>query len=303
MVDPGGDVQERERERERGPGSLVGHLLRRCHQVHNALWAEEVGSTLTPSQYSLLATLAEADAGLDQNSIGIRAGLDRSTTAGIVRRLRDQGWLRQARDPRDGRRQVVTLTAPSGAALAGLAPPVARVQARFLEPLAPVDRDWFVARLALVADVDPSGRDRRPGHLIRLAQQRHSVLWSEELGGQLTGPQFAVLDVLRRSGEMGQGALAEASAVDRSSASDVLARLEARRWTERTADPFDRRTRRVALTLAGRDLLNRVHSPVVRVQERILAPVSPGERNRLVGLLGSVAGGARASLAPGTGPQ
>ncbi len=291
----------------RGPGGvsgqLVGHLLRRCHQVHNLLWSEEVGATVTPSQYSLLSTVAADDTGLDQNTIGLRAGLDRSTTAGIIRRLRDQGWLRQVRDPRDGRRQVISLTAPSGAALAGLAPPVARAQSRFLEPLDPAERDWFVAHLALVADVDPSVEDRRPGHLIRLAQQRHSVLWSEELGGQLTGPQFAVLDVLRRTGDMGQGALAEASAVDRSSASDVLGRLEARGWTERTADPFDRRTRRVALTTAGRELLDGIHRPVLRVQERILEPVPQADRNRLVDLLGLVAEGARTPLAPGTAPQ
>jgi DNA-binding MarR family transcriptional regulator len=291
----------------RGPGGasnpLVGHLLRRCHQVHTLLWSEEVGATVTPSQYFLLSTVAADDTGLDQNTIGLRAGLDRSTTAGIIRRLRDQGWLRQVRDPRDGRRQVVSLTAPSGAALAGLAPSVARAQSRFLEPLDPAERDWFVAHLALVADVDPSGEDRRPGHLIRLAQQRHSVLWSEELGGQLTGPQFAVLDVLRRTGDMGQGALAEASAVDRSSASDVLGRLEARGWTERTADPLDRRTRRVALTTTGRQLLDRIRRPVLRVQERILEPVPQGERNRLVGLLGLVAEGARTPLAPGTAPQ
>ncbi|MGD6980816.1 MULTISPECIES: MarR family winged helix-turn-helix transcriptional regulator [Citricoccus] len=299
MVATEGDGQDR----GPGTGALVGHLLRRCQQVHNVLWSEEVGSTLTPSQYSLLATLTAADDGLDQNTIGLRAGLDRSTTAGIVRRLRDQGWIRQSRDPRDGRRQVITLTAPSGAALAGLAVPVARVQSRFLEPLPSGARDWFTERLALVADVGPSGRDRRPGHLIRLAQQRHSVLWSEEVGGQLTGPQFAVLDVLRRAGGMGQGALAEASAVDRSSASDVLGRLEARGWTERTADPFDRRTRQVALTPEGRALLEGVDPLVLRVQERILAPVPEGDRDRLVTLLGRVAEGGRMPLAPGTGPQ
>ena len=71
MVDPDHDG----REQGPDPGALVGHLLRRCHQVHNVLWSEEVGSTLTPSQYSLLATLAAADAGLDQNTIGLRAGL------------------------------------------------------------------------------------------------------------------------------------------------------------------------------------------------------------------------------------
>lgn len=288
---------------DRGATAPVGHLLRRCLHVHNVLWAEEVGAALTPPQYSLLSTLLDAHGGLDQNTIGAAAGLDRSTTAGIVRRLRDQGWLNRERDRRDGRRQLVSLTAPSQLALAGLAAPVGRVQSRFLTPVALADRDWFVEHLALVAGVGPAGGDRRPGHLIRLAQQRHAALWSEEVGGLLTGPQFAVLDVLRRAGELGQGALAEASAVDRSSLSDVLGRLGARGWTDRIPDPSDRRTRRVVLTDAGRQLLRTVRQPVARVQGRILEPVPVAGRRRLVDLLGSVTGGARITLAPGTAAQ
>lgn len=289
--------------REQGAVALVGHLLRRCYQVHHQLWAEEVGSTLTPSQYSLLLTVAAAGAGLDQHTIGTGAGLDRSTTAGIVRRLKVHGWLKQSRDPRDGRRQVVSLAAPSSVALEGLAPAVARVQARLLRPVEDGDRGWLEDRLALVADVGPRAQDRRPGHLLRLAQQRHTALWTEEVGARLTGPQFAVLDVLRRDGDLGQGVLAEAAAVDRSSASDVLGRLESRGWTERSADPSDRRTRRVRLTPAGEEVLRAVHGPVLRVQERLVQPVPTGDRERLVHLLGRVADGAPTSLAPGKGPQ
>ncbi|HEY4616283.1 MAG TPA: MarR family transcriptional regulator [Citricoccus sp.] len=302
-MESGGTAGAEAAGREQGAVALVGHLLRRCYQVHHQLWAEEIGDTLTPSQYSLLLTVAAADAGLDQHTIGAGAGLDRSTTAGIVRRLKVYGWLKQSRDPRDGRRQVVSLAAPSAVALEGLAPAVANVQARLLRPVEGGDRGWLEDRLALVADVGPRAQDRRPGHLLRLAQQRHTALWAQEVGARLTGPQFAVLDVLRRDGDLGQGALAEAAAVDRSSASDVLGRLESRGWTERSADPSDRRTRRVRLTPAGEDVLRAVHDPVLRVQERLLQPVPAAEQERLVDLLGRVADGASTSLAPGQGPQ
>ncbi|QCU77813.1 MarR family transcriptional regulator [Citricoccus sp. SGAir0253] len=290
-----------------GPGvatrPLVGHLLRRCHQVHNVLWAQEVGGVLTSPQFSVLSALAGAEEGLDQHALGALAGLDRSTTAGVVRRLQAQGWLRRDRDPRDGRRQVITITTASRVALSGLAGAVGRVQERFLAPLTAAERGWFTDRLALLADPTRADPDRRPGHLVRRAQQRHAALWAEELGGVLTGPQFAVLDVLRRDGAQGQGPLAEASAVDRSSASDVLARLEARGWTRRTPDPADRRTRRVALTPAGEDLLREVGPGVLRVQRRILEPVDAADRDRLEGLLATVSEGVRVTLAHGTGGQ
>lgn len=301
--------------------ALVGHQLRRCHQVHNAVWADAVGGLLTSPQYSVLFTVAAAERPLDQLSVGRAAGLDRTTVAGVIRRLEEQGWLRRERDPADARRQVVTLPVPAAVALDGLAPAVRTVQERLVAPLAAADRVWLGRRLVdlsghhdAAGTADDSDRhgvrqvgqmeeDLRPGHLIRLAQQRHTLLWADELGGIITGPQFAVLLVLVTSGPTGQGALAGRAALDRSSASDVLRRLEARGWTARRPDPDDRRSRLVSLTTVGRALVDELWPAVNRVQERILEPVPAAERDRVVEVLAAVGNPPPAALAPRHGGQ
>jgi DNA-binding MarR family transcriptional regulator len=62
-------------------------------------------------------------------------GLDRSTTAEIVTRLADRGLLRRTRDPRDGRRNLLRLTAAGEAAHGQLADSVAQMNKVFLAPL------------------------------------------------------------------------------------------------------------------------------------------------------------------------
>lgn len=287
----------------RGEVELVGHVLRRCLQLHNAVWAEEVGGILTSPQYSVVHSVAAAQSAgaglLDQHSVGLAAGLDRSTVAGVIRRLEQQGWLRRERDPRDARRRVIGLPAPSEVALLGLAPAVLAVQERILAPLSAEARGWLRDALvqltpAVAPAVTPevaAARDLRPGHLIRLAQQRHTALWAEELGTRLTGPQYAVLHVLAAAGPSHQSIVAERAALDRSSTSEVLRRLEERGWTGRRPEPEDRRTRLVSLTDAGRTLVDSVSGPVERVQRRILEPVPPGDRRRLVEVLAVVAQG------------
>lgn len=293
----------------RGEVGLVGHMLRRCLQLHNAVWAEEVGGILTSPQYSVVHSVAAAQsaggARLDQHSVGVAAGLDRSTVAGVIRRLEQQGWLRREHDPRDARRRVIGLPTPAEVALLGLAPAVLAVQERILAPLPAEARGWLrdtLAQLApTVAPEVAAARDLRPGHLIRLAQQRHTALWAEELGARLTGPQYAVLHVLAAAGPSHQSVVAERAALDRSSTSEVLRRLEERGWTGRRPEPQDRRTRMVSLTDAGRALVDSVTGPVDRVQRRILEPVPPGDRRRLVEVLAVVAQGVWADL--GTVPR
>ena len=69
----------------------------------------------------------------------------------------------------------------------------------------------------------------------------------------------------------------------------VLERLEAKGWIERDASPQDRRVKRLQPTHAGRRLLRQVEPAVHRVQERLLAPLAPGERATMVRLLGELA--------------
>jgi len=80
---------------------LPGFLIRRLHQIHVALFAEECGlQNVTPVQYSIL-TVAAAQPGLDQAALGYEVGVDRATLANVLGRLEARGLLRRAQGRRD----------------------------------------------------------------------------------------------------------------------------------------------------------------------------------------------------------
>ena len=84
-----------------------GFLIRRLHQIHLALFAEECGAFgVTPVQYSIL-TVAAAQPGLDQAALAIEVGVDRTTMADVLARLERRGLIRRSRAAREiGRAHV-----------------------------------------------------------------------------------------------------------------------------------------------------------------------------------------------------
>ncbi len=129
-----------------------------------------------------------------------------------------------------------------------------------------------------------------PGHLIRRCHQISVALFLEECADQDVTPiQFAVLSLLREYGSMDQITLAGYAALNRSTTGEVVGRLEARGLLERGDNPDDRRVRLLQLSTRGARLLDRLEVPVQRVQERILAPLSPAERGRFIDCLERIA--------------
>ncbi|MFD9790943.1 MarR family winged helix-turn-helix transcriptional regulator [Streptomyces sp. NPDC059070] len=128
-----------------------GHLARRLQQAHYLLWNTLVSEQTTSPQYAVLNTLV-ADPGLDQRTVGERVGLDRSTIAEVVTRLTRRGLLRKARDPRDGRRSLLTVTEEGLAAHRELTARTAAMNEVFLAPLAPAEQGVFLDLLRRVAD-------------------------------------------------------------------------------------------------------------------------------------------------------
>lgn len=86
-----------------------GHLIRRALQVHNQLWASEVSSDVTSTQFAVLSAIAVNPA-IDQNTLAREASLDTSTAADVVNRLVARGYLARTKDPDDRRRNLLTLT-------------------------------------------------------------------------------------------------------------------------------------------------------------------------------------------------
>ena len=128
----------------------VGHLLRRAHQRHAALFQDRgaVGG-LTSTQFATLLRLAELGRAT-QNALGRAVALDPATIQGVVARLRDRGLVDVGRDPLD-RRTVVLSVAPAGeAALAEAVRQGQQANERLLAPLSAEDRRTLLRLLRRV---------------------------------------------------------------------------------------------------------------------------------------------------------
>ncbi len=129
-----------------------------------------------------------------------------------------------------------------------------------------------------------------PGHLIRRVQQVSTALFSAECAAyDLTSVQYAALVMIARHPDLDATRLSPLIAFDRSTIGGVLDRLEAKAWIVRHPSPSDRRVRLLRITTTGRRLLKRVEPAVLRVQQRMLEPLSVEERSTLVELLGHLA--------------
>ncbi len=128
-----------------------------------------------------------------------------------------------------------------------------------------------------------------PGHLIRRAQQIAVAIFMEECADfDLTPVQYAALVAIRENVGVDATRLSALIAFDRSTLGNVLERLEARKLLKRYASPEDRRIKLLKLTGAGAALVKRAEATVRRAQERMLSPLPPKDRDRLMELLGQL---------------
>jgi len=127
---------------------------------------------------------------------------------------------------------------------------------------------------------------RRPGFLIRRAQQIAVSLFLEESGTLgTTNSQYGILMVLRHMPGTDQISLAKLLGLDRSTTGMVVDRLESSGLVKRRVATSDRRKRELVLTRAGERMLDELAEPARRAQARLLSPFTPEERIAFLGLL------------------
>ncbi len=136
-----------------------GFLIRRMHQIHLALFAEECAAfDITPVQYSIM-TVAWAQPGLDQAQLAYEVGVDRATLANVVARLESKNLLRRSPSPLDKRLKLVTLSPRGVSLLEKMILPVQRAHDRTIAALPAEDRQTFMALLMkLVSAENDYGR-------------------------------------------------------------------------------------------------------------------------------------------------
>jgi DNA-binding MarR family transcriptional regulator len=135
------------------------HLLHRAAQCAAEIFhAKITESDLTPRQLAVLMTVAR-DEGLSQTGLVERTGIDRSTTADIVRRLHRKGLLLRRRTKEDARAYAVNLTDEGRRVLRVVEPLAKRVDDQMLHVLPGKRGEAFVAALAaLVEELEATPR-------------------------------------------------------------------------------------------------------------------------------------------------
>lgn len=124
-----------------------GFLVRRLHQIHLALFAEECAAfDLTPVQYSIM-TAIQRQPGLDQVRLGEQVGIDRATMADVLARLEKRGLVMRRRSGTDGRLKLVSLSATGRRLLVRIDPHAQRAHERTVEALPMRERHAFMRSL------------------------------------------------------------------------------------------------------------------------------------------------------------
>src|SRR5271163_2773613 len=131
-----------------------GFLIRRLHQLHCALFLEETrGFDITPVQYSLMTALA-ARGELDQNSLALEIGLERTSVAEVVPRLQGRGLLQRRRSADDGRVRLVRLTRKGKTLARRMARAVQRAHDRTIGRLEKSEKELFLLQLIKLVEAN-----------------------------------------------------------------------------------------------------------------------------------------------------
>ena len=127
--------------------------------------------------------------------------------------------------------------------------------------------------------------DEQVGYLLRLASQRHSVIFQDRIAKGLTPTQFATLIRVAECGEVSQNQLGRLAAMDIATVKGVVDRLRAKGLLSAAPDPEDRRRSLISLTEEAEGLMDRLYQDGLDISNQTLSPLKASERKTLVDLL------------------
>lgn len=131
-----------------------GYLIRRLHQIHVGLFAEEcAGEDITPVQFGVLTVLYDGRE-MDQYSLSASVGIDRTSGAEVFRRLERRGLLIRRPSDVDGRAKLIKITPPGRKFVDRVRPLMARTQDRFVSPLSDTELKTFYKLVAKLIDAN-----------------------------------------------------------------------------------------------------------------------------------------------------
>jgi len=135
-------------------------------------------------------------------------------------------------------------------------------------------------------DMVTGGVWSRPGFLIRRLHQIHYAMFLEECKeGGITPVQYGILTVLAHEPWLDQTEIAYEVGLDRTTAADVIRRLEEKGLVERRVNRLDRRARQAAVTQKGLDMMDELQDSMARSQRRLLQPLRQRDQKIFMSLL------------------
>ncbi|HEY5987774.1 MAG TPA: MarR family winged helix-turn-helix transcriptional regulator [Streptosporangiaceae bacterium] len=138
-------------------------------------------------------------------------------------------------------------------------------------------------------EATPSRLQRQPSWLLsQTSVQAHRLLLEGFAAVDSIGYHYRLLAALEEFGPASQAALSRRTGIDRSDVVAALNDLAGRGLVERSPDPADRRRNIITITPAGTEQLQLLDGVLAGVQDKLLAPLSPAEREQLTRLLARI---------------
>jgi|SRR5882724_1284201 len=136
-------------------------------------------------------------------------------------------------------------------------------------------------------DHAPWPLSERPGFLLRRLHQIHVALFAGKCARfDVTPVQYSLMSALSLRVSADQTTLASDVALDRTTVTGALKRLQKRGLVERAASRKDRRARECRLTPAGARVLVKMELPARHAHHATIAALSAKEQASLITLMG-----------------
>ena len=135
-------------------------------------------------------------------------------------------------------------------------------------------------------DTKPAVLTQKPSWLVsEVSRVAHRLLTGKLATVGSRGYHYRLLAALREFGPASQAKLGRRTGMDRSDVVAAVNELVGRGLADRSPDPADGRRNIITITPAGTAHLRRLEELLEDVQNELLAPLSPAERQQLIHLL------------------
>lgn len=135
-------------------------------------------------------------------------------------------------------------------------------------------------------DAKPAVLTQKPSWLVsEVSRVAHRLLTGKLATVGSRGYHYRLLAALQEFGPASQATLGRRTGMDRSDVVAAVNELVGRGLADRSPDPADGRRNIITITPAGTAHLRRLEELLDDVQNELLAPLSPAERQQLIHLL------------------